>query len=55
LSFGKLVRQILTELGKGRETIRVSVKESLGYYEVKKYKPWFDEGCLKLTDQRKYK
>jgi hypothetical protein len=32
-----------------RETIRVNIKisakESIGYYEVKKNKPWFDEGC----------
>jgi hypothetical protein len=25
----------------------------LGYYELKKHKPWFDEGCSKLLDQRK--
>jgi hypothetical protein len=25
----------------------------LGYYELKKHKPWFNEGCLKLLDQRK--
>jgi hypothetical protein len=28
-------------------------KESLGYHELKKHKPWFDEGCSKLLDQRK--
>jgi hypothetical protein len=27
-----------------REDIRSSAKESLGYYESKKHKPWFDEG-----------
>jgi hypothetical protein len=26
---------------------------SLGYCELKKHKPWFNEGCLKLLDQRK--
>ncbi|PNF41580.1 hypothetical protein B7P43_G12088 [Cryptotermes secundus] len=31
----------------------MSAKESLGYYEPKKHKPWFDEGCSKLLDQRK--
>jgi hypothetical protein len=31
----------------------VSAKESLGYYELKKHKPWFDEGGSKLLDQRK--
>jgi hypothetical protein len=24
----------------------MSAKEGLGYFELKKYKPWFDEGCL---------
>jgi hypothetical protein len=23
------------------------------FYELKKHKPWFDEGCSKLLDQRK--
>jgi hypothetical protein len=36
-----------------RENIKISAKESLGYFEFKKHKPWFDEGCLKLLDQRK--
>jgi hypothetical protein len=36
-----------------RENIKISVKESLGYYELKQHKPWFDEGCSKLLDQRK--
>jgi hypothetical protein len=36
-----------------RENIIVSAKESLGYHELKKHKPWFDEGCSKLLDQRK--
>jgi hypothetical protein len=34
-----------------RENINISAKESLGYFEFKKLKPWFDEGCLKLLDQ----
>jgi hypothetical protein len=25
----------------------------IGYYELKKLKPWSDEGCSKLLDQRK--
>jgi hypothetical protein len=25
------------------ENIKISAKKSLGYYEVKKYKPWFGE------------
>jgi hypothetical protein len=28
-----------------REIIKISAKESLGYFELKKHKPWFDEGC----------
>ncbi|PNF43036.1 hypothetical protein B7P43_G07223 [Cryptotermes secundus] len=36
-----------------RENIKMSAKESLGYYEPKKHKPWFDAGCSKLLDQRK--
>jgi hypothetical protein len=35
------------------ENIRISAKESLGYYELKKHKPWFDEGCSTLLEQRK--
>jgi hypothetical protein len=36
-----------------RENIITLAKESLGYIELKKHKPWFDEGCSKLLDQRK--
>jgi hypothetical protein len=36
-----------------RENIKISVKESLGYYELKENKAWFDEGCSELFDQRK--
>jgi hypothetical protein len=25
----------------------------LNYYDLKKHKPWFNEGCSKLLDQRK--
>jgi predicted restriction endonuclease len=35
------------------ENIKISAKESLGYYKLKKHKPWFDKGCSKLLDQRK--
>jgi hypothetical protein len=35
------------------ENIKISVKEILGYFELKKNKPWFDEGCSKLLDRRK--
>jgi hypothetical protein len=35
-----------------RENIKISSKESVGYYELKKHKPRFDEGYSKLSDQR---
>jgi hypothetical protein len=31
-----------------RENIKFSAKESLGDYELKKHKPWFDEGRSKF-------
>ncbi|PNF44043.1 hypothetical protein B7P43_G16217, partial [Cryptotermes secundus] len=31
-----------------RENKRISAKESLGHYELKKHKPWFDERCSEL-------
>jgi hypothetical protein len=31
----------------------MSAMESVGYYDLKKHKPWFDEGCSKLLHQRK--
>jgi hypothetical protein len=37
-----------------RGNIKISAKESLGYYELKKHKQWFDEGCSKLLDQMNY-
>jgi hypothetical protein len=36
-----------------RENIQISAKESIGYYERKQHKPWFDKGRSKLLDQRK--
>jgi hypothetical protein len=36
-----------------RENIKIPIKESLGYFELKKHKPLFDEGCSELLDQRK--
>jgi hypothetical protein len=30
-----------------RENIQISAKESLGYFEFKKHKPWFNKGCSK--------
>jgi hypothetical protein len=31
----------------------ISAKESLGYFELKKHKPWFNKGCSELLDQKK--
>jgi hypothetical protein len=36
-----------------RENIKILGKESLGYYELNKHKPRFDEGCSKLLHQMK--
>jgi RNase P/RNase MRP subunit POP5 len=36
-----------------KENIKISAKESLGYCESKHCKPWFDDKCSKLFDQRK--
>jgi hypothetical protein len=36
-----------------KANIKISAKESLCYYEFKKDKPWFDEGCSELLGQRK--
>jgi hypothetical protein len=36
-----------------REIIKISVKESTGCHKLKKHKPWFEDGCSKLLDQRK--
>jgi hypothetical protein len=36
-----------------RENMKISAKESLGYFELKMHKPWFEDGCSKLLDQRK--
>jgi len=29
-----------------KENIKISTKDSLGLYELKQYKPWFDKECL---------
>jgi uncharacterized protein YaaR (DUF327 family) len=36
-----------------RQNIKISAKESLHYYELQKNKPWFNDGCAELSDQRK--
>jgi hypothetical protein len=45
--------EINTIWEKIRENNKISAKHSLGYYELKQHKPWFDEGCSKLLDWRK--
>jgi hypothetical protein len=45
--------EINSALERIRENIKISGKESLSYFELKKHKPWFDQGCSKLLDQRK--
>jgi hypothetical protein len=44
---------MLIKRGKLLERITISAKASLGYYELKENKPWFNEGCLILLDQKK--
>jgi hypothetical protein len=36
-----------------RDNIKISAKESLGYFELRKHEPWIDEGCSKSVYQRK--
>ena len=35
-----------------KENIKTSAKESLGLYELKQHKPWFDKECLGFLDLR---
>jgi len=35
-----------------KENIKISAKEGLGLYELKHYRPWFDEEHLCFLDQR---
>jgi hypothetical protein len=39
--------------GSIKQIIKTSAKENLGYQKLKHNKPWFDDECLKLIDQRK--
>jgi hypothetical protein len=36
-----------------KENIKTSARESLRLHELKQHKPWFDEECLGVLDQRK--
>jgi hypothetical protein len=33
--------------------MKASATETVGNYDLKQHKPWFDEECSKLLDQRK--
>jgi hypothetical protein len=37
-----------------RENTKIVANESVGYFELKKHKPWFDNGCSELLHQRKH-
>jgi hypothetical protein len=36
-----------------RGNIKISAKGCLSYYDLKKHRPWFNEGCSKSLYQRK--
>ncbi|KAJ4441755.1 hypothetical protein ANN_11613 [Periplaneta americana] len=36
-----------------RDSIKISATQSIGYYETKKKKPWFDEDCCMVVERRK--
>jgi hypothetical protein len=36
-----------------RENIKISAKESLDFYHLKKRESWFEEECSELLDKRK--
>ncbi|KAJ4447689.1 hypothetical protein ANN_09697 [Periplaneta americana] len=36
-----------------RDNIKIAVVWSIGYYETKKKKPWFDETCFMVVERRK--
>jgi hypothetical protein len=36
-----------------QDNINISAKEIRVYYKLRKHKPWFDEGCSQLLEQRK--
>jgi hypothetical protein len=35
------------------ENMKASATESLGYFELKHHKPWFEEKCSELLEKRK--
>ena len=50
LSDGEDINRALENI---KENIETSAKKSLGLYERKQHKLWFDEECLGFLDQRK--
>jgi hypothetical protein len=36
-----------------RENMKMEATDRRGYYELKQYKPWFDEACSNILDQRR--
>ncbi|KAJ4442439.1 hypothetical protein ANN_04025 [Periplaneta americana] len=36
-----------------RDNIKIAAEQSIGYYETKKKKPWFDEDCCMVVERRK--
>ncbi|KAJ4451780.1 hypothetical protein ANN_03252 [Periplaneta americana] len=36
-----------------RDNIKIAAEQSIGYYEIKKKKPWFDEDCCMVVERRK--
>ncbi|KAJ4431136.1 hypothetical protein ANN_19731 [Periplaneta americana] len=36
-----------------RDSIKIAAEQSIGYYETKKQKPWFDEDCCMVVERRK--
>ena len=36
-----------------KENIKISATESLGMHEMEQHKPWIDEECLRILDQKK--
>ncbi|KAJ4430168.1 hypothetical protein ANN_22378 [Periplaneta americana] len=36
-----------------RDNIKIAAEQSIGYYETKKKKPWFDEDCCIVVERRK--
>jgi hypothetical protein len=46
-------KDIITVWENVRENFKTSAKGSLGLYELKQHKPWFNEKSLGFLDQRK--